>query len=67
MATFEEMKDRTRRMPLGVGEPMRNAIDMMSLLAEKEAGDVRTLGALRGLAEAMIGMMTVIEANAGEK
>jgi len=29
MATFEEMKDRTHRMPHGVGEPMRNAIDMM--------------------------------------
>ena len=67
MATFEEMEAATRQMPGGVGHPMRNAIDMMSLLAEKEAGDARTLVALKGLAEAMIGMMTVIEANAGEK
>lgn len=65
MATFEEMKDRTHRMPHGVGEPMRNAIDMMSRLAETEAGDARTLEALRGLTEAMIGMMAVFEAIEG--
>jgi hypothetical protein len=65
MATFEEMKDRTHRMPHGVGEPMRNTIDMMSRLAETEAGDARTLEALRGLTEAMIGMMAVFEAIEG--